>query len=465
MIRENQRFFNTVIVITDAVIIMLSLILAWYVRFETNLLGSSHSIWQFHHYMIVLIFIVPIYVFLYYSFGLYNPKRTENFDLELKQILKVNFIGLLLISTILYIANIEHYSRYMLALFAVFSSGFSILERFTLLEFLGFIRSKGHNVRYILVVGAGELGEKFASKITRNSYIGYHIIGFLDDNLEIGHKILDSEVIGTTEDLENVIMTNTIDRVILTLSARHYNVIESIVAKVEKHGVKAEIVPDYYRYLPTQPCLELIDDIPVINIRYVPLDNYFNKTLKRIVDIVLGISGIILTSPLLIITAVMVKLTSPGPIIFKQERVGLNKKPFNMYKFRSMRIQEKEQEKYQWSTPEDPRKTRLGSFIRKTNIDELPQFFNILKGDMSLVGPRPERPYFVIKFRDEIPKYMVKHYVRPGMTGWAQVNGWRGDTSIAERIKHDIYYVENWSFLFDIKIIIMTFLKWFDNAY
>jgi len=465
MIRENQRFFNTLLVITDMIVIAFSFLLAWYVRFETNLLGPSHSIWQFHHYVMALIFILPLYICLYYSFGLYNPKRTENFDLELKQILKVNVIALLLIATFLYIVNFQDYSRYMLAVFAVFSSGFSILERFTLMEFLGFVRSKGRNVRYILVVGAGELGEKFASKITKNSYIGYHIIGFLDDNLEIGHKIRDSEVIGTIEDLENIIMTNTVDRVILTLSARHYKVIQSIVDQVEKHGVKAEIVPDYYRYLPTQPCLELIDDIPVINIRYVPLDNYFNKTLKRFLDIVLAISGIILTSPILIITAAMVKLTSPGPVIFKQERIGLNKKTFMIYKFRSMRAQDDKQEKYQWSTREDPRKTRVGSFIRKTNIDELPQFFNILKGDMSLIGPRPERPYFVIKFRDEIPKYMIKHYVRPGMTGWAQVNGWRGDTCISERIKHDIYYVENWSFIFDVKIFFMTFLKWFDNAY
>ena len=464
MIRENQRFFNAFLVITDMTIITFSLIFAWYLRFETDLLGFGYSIWKLKYYSI-LILILPIYIFLYYSFGLYNPKRTENFDLELKQILKVNVIGLLAVITLLYLINIQNYSRYLLALFALFSTVFSISERFVLRELLRFMRSKGRNVRYILVVGAGELGEKFASKIRENSYIGYHIIGFLDDNLEVGHKILDSEVIGTIGDLEKVIMTNIVDKVILTVSSRHYEVIENIVDKVEKHGVKAEIVPDYYRYFPAKPCLEIVDDIPVINIRYVPLDNYFNKTLKRFVDIILALVGIIITSPILIITAVMVKITSPGPVIFKQNRVGLNKKLFSIYKFRSMKVQDKEQEKYSWSTRKDPRKTRVGSFIRKTNIDELPQFFNILKGDMSLIGPRPERPYFVEKFRDEIPKYMVKHYVRPGMTGWAQVNGWRGNTSIAERVRYDIYYVENWSFLFDVKIFFMTFLNAFKNAY
>ena len=465
MIRENQRLFNATLFIIDMAVIAFSLILAWHLRFKTNLLGPSYISWGFEYYLASLIFILPLYIFFYYSFGLYNPKRTENFDSELKQILKVNIIGVLIIGTFLYIINVENYSRYMLALFGILSTVFSMSERFILREFLRFVRSKGLNIKYILVIGAGELGEKFASKITENHYIGYHITGFLDDNLEVGHKILDSKVIGSIGDLEDVIMTHTIDRVIITLSSRHHEVIESIVDTVEKHGVKAEIVPDYYRYFPAKPYLELIDDIPVINIRYVPLDNYFNKALKRLTDIILALAGIILTSPILIITAVMVKITSPGPVIFKQKRVGLNKKHFDMYKFRSMRVQDREKERYQWSTQEDPRKTRFGSFIRKTNIDELPQFFNILKGDMSLIGPRPERPYFVRKFRDEIPKYMVKHYVRPGMTGWAQVNGWRGDTSISERIKHDIYYVENWSFIFDVKIFFMTFLKWFDNAY
>lgn len=465
MIRENQRLFNATLFIIDMAVIAFSLILAWYLRFKTNLLGPAYTSWGFEYYLAFLIFILPLYIFFYYSFGLYNPKRTENLDSELIQILKVNLIGVLLIGTFLYIINVENYSRYMLALFGILSTVFSMSERFVLREFLRFVRSRGLNIKYILVIGAGELGEKFASKITENHYIGYHITGFLDDNLEVGHKILDSKVIGSIGDLEDVILTHTIDSVIITLSSRHHEVIESIVDTVEKHGVKAEIVPDYYRYFPAKPYLELIDDIPVINIRYVPLDNYFNKALKRLTDIILALAGIILTSPILIITAVMVKITSPGPVIFKQKRVGLNKKHFDMYKFRSMRVQDKEHERYQWSTQEDPRKTRFGSFIRKTNIDELPQFFNILKGDMSLIGPRPERPYFVRKFRDEIPKYMVKHYVRPGMTGWAQVNGWRGDTSISERIKHDIYYVENWSFLFDVKIFFMTFLKWFDNAY
>lgn len=203
--------------------------------------------------------------------------------------------------------------------------------------------------------------------------------------------------------------------------------------------------------------------LPVINIRYVPLSNTFNALLKRVFDIVFSGIGIVVLSPLLLIIACAVKFTSKGPLIFKQERVGLRNEPFMMYKFRSMRVQDEKEEKKAWTVKDDPRVTKVGKFLRKTSLDELPQLFNIFKGEMSIVGPRPERPYFVEKFKEEIPRYMVKHQVRPGLTGWAQVNGYRGDTSIKKRIEYDLYYIENWTFGFDIKIMFMTIFKGFVN--
>ena len=203
--------------------------------------------------------------------------------------------------------------------------------------------------------------------------------------------------------------------------------------------------------------------LPVVNIRHVPLTNTFNALVKRCMDIVGAIVAIVIFSPLMLITTLAVKLTSPGPLIYKQERVGLHNKPFQMYKFRSMGVQNPRQERGAWTVPDDPRVTPVGKIIRKTSIDEMPQFFNVLKGDMSLVGPRPERPFFVEKFREEIPRYMIKHQVRPGLTGWAQVNGFRGNTSIRKRIDHDLYYIENWSVGFDIKILFLTFFKGFVN--
>ena len=201
----------------------------------------------------------------------------------------------------------------------------------------------------------------------------------------------------------------------------------------------------------------------MINIRHVPLNNALNKFVKRAVDIFGAIVAIILFSPVMLVASVLIKLTAPGPLIFKQERIGLQNKPFYMYKFRSMIVQKESEEKKGWTTKDDPRVTPVGKFIRKTSIDELPQLFNVLKGDMSLVGPRPERPLFVEKFREEIPRYMIKHQVRPGMTGWAQVNGYRGDTSIRKRIEHDLYYIENWTLGLDVKILFLTVFKGFIN--
>ena len=200
-----------------------------------------------------------------------------------------------------------------------------------------------------------------------------------------------------------------------------------------------------------------------MNIRYVPLSNTFNAMLKRIVDIFGALVAIVLFSPVMLFSCIMIKLTSPGPLIYRQTRVGLHNKPFEMYKFRSMAVQTEEKEKKAWTVKNDPRVTGFGKFMRHTSIDELPQLFNILKGDMSLVGPRPERPFFVEKFREEIPRYMVKHQVRPGLTGWAQVNGYRGDTSIRKRIDCDLYYIENWTLGLDFKILFLTFFKGFVN--
>ena len=227
--------------------------------------------------------------------------------------------------------------------------------------------------------------------------------------------------------------------------------------------MNTKVNPDYNRLKPTKPNTEDLMGLPVINIRYVPLTNTGNGVLKRAMDIAGSLFGIVITSPVMLLCALLVKLSSPGPVIFRQERVGLHNQTFYMYKFRSMAQQDPSEEKKAWTVRDDPRVTGIGKFLRRTSLDELPQLFNILRGDMSLVGPRPERPLFVEKFKEEIPRYMIKHQVRPGLTGWAQVNGYRGDTSIRKRIEYDIYYIENWSFWFDVKIIIMTFFTGFIN--
>ncbi len=251
----------------------------------------------------------------------------------------------------------------------------------------------------------------------------------------------------------------------MAIPLKYYYKLDSLVESCEKVGIKAEIIPDYYQYFPARPSIDMIEDLPIINIRYVPLNDAFNKVLKTLSDYIIAIIAIIITSPIMIFTAIAIKLTSKGPIIFKQERIGLNGKSFMMYKFRSMKVQDPEEEKQEWTTRDDPRKTKIGNFIRKTSIDELPQFFNVLKGDMSVVGPRPERPFFVNEFKEKIPKYMIKHQVKPGLTGWAQIHGCRGNTSIKKRVEYDIEYVEHWHMGLDLGIMIKTILKKNPNAY
>ena len=270
-------------------------------------------------------------------------------------------------------------------------------------------------------------------------------------------------VIGTVDNLQEILDLNVLDEIAITLALKQYERLKEIVQLCEKSGVHTKFIPDYYGVIPTIPYIEDVAGMPVINIRHVPLTELYNAAVKRAVDIVGALVGIILFSPVMLVTALLVRLTSEGPVIFRQERVGLHQRPFRMYKFRSMRLQVDDEERKEWTTKHDPRVTAVGRFIRKTSIDEMPQFFNILKGDMSLVGPRPERPFFVEKFREEIPHYMIKHQVRPGLTGWAQVNGLRGDTSIERRIEYDLYYIENWTLGFDLKIMFLTIFRGFVN--
>lgn len=322
---------------------------------------------------------------------------------------------------------------------------------------------KGHNQKQIILVGYSRAAEEYIDRIQQNPQWGYVIRGILDDNVPAGTLYKGVKVIGRIANLTVILPANRLDEIAITLGLSEYYRLEEIVAMCEKSGVHTKFIPDYNKIIPTKPYTEDILGLPVINIRYVPLSNTFNAMVKRAMDITGAIAAIIVSSPVMLLMCILIKLTSPGPLIYKQERVGLHNKTFRMYKFRSMEIQPEAEEKKAWTVKNDPRVTGIGRFMRRTSIDELPQLFNILRGDMSLVGPRPERPFFVEKFREEIPRYMVKHQVRPGLTGWAQVNGYRGDTSIRKRIDYDLYYIENWTIGFDIKILFLTFFKGFIN--
>lgn len=325
------------------------------------------------------------------------------------------------------------------------------------------MRKRGLNQKQVVLVGYSRAAEEYIDRIQENPQWGYVVRGILDDNVAAGTLYKGIKVIGRIANLNVILPESRLDEIAITLGLSEYYRLEEIVALCEKSGVHTKFIPDYNKIIPTKPYTEDILGLPVINIRYVPLSNTFNSMVKRVMDIIGSIIGIIVASPVMLVMCILIKLTSPGPLIYRQERVGLHNQTFWMYKFRSMEIQPEAEEKKAWTVKNDPRVTGIGRFMRRTSIDELPQLFNILKGDMSLVGPRPERPFFVEKFREEIPRYMVKHQVRPGLTGWAQVNGYRGDTSIRKRIEYDLYYIENWSVGLDIKIMFMTIFKGFVN--
>ena len=465
MIKDNQRHFNRLHVLIDACIIAVSYMLAWWVQFQ--LLNTISGL-VFRHYMSILPLLVPLYVVIYALFGLYTTKSVRRKRVEVEKIVQANTIGLVLFMTALFFfrGNLEftnHFSRMLLAWFYLINITLECLFRNFIRLALQHIREKGFNQKHMILVGYSRAAEEYIDRIKANPEWGYDIMGILDDNVQPGMKYRGVEVIGRTEEIAGVLEAAKPDEIAITLGLSEYSKLEHIVAVCEKSGVHTKFIPDYNNIIPTRPYTEDLMGLPVINIRHVPLTNTFNAFMKRCVDLGGSVFAIILFSPVMLITAIAIKLTSPGPLIYTQERVGLHNKTFRMYKFRSMDVQSPKKERGAWTVPGDPRVTKVGKIIRKTSIDELPQLFNILKGDMSLVGPRPERPFFVEKFREEIPRYMIKHQVRPGMTGWAQINGYRGNTSIRKRIEYDLYYIENWTLGFDIKILFLTIFKGFIN--
>ncbi len=464
MIKDNQKVFNRLMVIADAAITAVSFMIAYYFKFYILNNGPGVGVLPVGDYFMLLFFIVPIYMFLYHSCSVYAPKRTVRRRFEVYGIVKANTIGIVALIIVLYMIIREiNFSRSVMVYFYVVNVTATSFFRLNLRKGLCSIRRRGYNLKHILLVGYSRAAEEYIDRLNDNPQWGYVVCGILDDHIPGGTLYKGVKVLGRLGNLEVILPENKLDEIAITLPLKDYDYLESVVSICEKSGVHTKFIPDYNSLIPSRPYTEDLMGLPVVNIRYVPLTNTGNILVKRMMDVAGALVGIVLTSPVMLLSALLVKLTSPGPVIFRQERVGLHNKPFYMYKFRSMELQAPGEEKKAWTVRNDPRVTPVGRFLRRTSLDELPQLFNILRGDMSLVGPRPERPLYVEKFKEEIPRYMVKHQVRTGLTGWAQVNGLRGDTSIRKRLEYDIYYIENWTVWFDFKIILMTFFTGFVN--
>lgn len=468
-IKNHQKTLNRIYVTIDLLLVVASYALAYGLRFlwlDFIPLFSERpgTYLEFEVYMSYLWYILPGYFVILLTNGVYRPQRSSSRLLEIMRIVRVNIMGMVYIMALLFLVKEMNISRIFLVVFFLLNVFLELLYRFVLRSVLRKIRKEGYNIKHILLVGYSRTTEGLIDRMLLHPQWGYHIIGILDDSMEAGTRYKGIPVIGPLSSLEQQLDDYDLDEINITMRMDDYTQLASIVAKCEKSGVHTKFLPDYQDIIPTIPYMEDLEGLPVVHIRKVPLTSSdLNRFIKRSMDIVLGTVALAIAAIPMLVVAIIIKCTSKGPVFYAQKRVGFRNKEFMMYKFRSMELQEESAEKTAWTTFRDPRVTPIGRLIRKTSIDELPQLWNVLKGDMSLVGPRPERPFYVEKFKEEIPRYMVKHQVRPGMTGWAQVNGYRGDTSIRKRIDYDLYYIENWTPGFDILIMFLTVFKGFIN--
>ncbi len=457
MIRSNQRFFNFLHIATDGILVFLSFVLAYLLRFAV--LDGDLTVSGQVYFNISLLAVV-LQLLIYGCFDLYSSQRKERLLKISFRIFYCNVIVCGILFIILFLAKLMHFSRMTLLLFFAIETTAIIVKRIALFRILYHLRSQGYNQKHIVVVGTGSLATAYVKEIEESPQLGYLLLGYV-----AGQKVKPSlydpvsnlEYLGNFKDLETVLEFFKPDEVVVTLSAEDYPQIAGIIDTCEYCGVKMSMIPFYTEYFPSHPRVDFLHHLPMLHLRAIPLEHFGWATVKRLIDFFGSFFLIVVLSPVLFFTAIGVACSSKGPIIYSQTRVGKDKKEFKMYKFRSMVVNN--EDSTAWSQKTDARKTKFGAMIRKCSIDELPQLFNVLRGEMSLVGPRPEIPYFVEQFKEDIPHYMVKHQIRPGLTGWAQIHGFRGDTSIVDRISYDLYYIEHWSLWMDIKILFLTLFK------
>jgi putative colanic acid biosynthesis UDP-glucose lipid carrier transferase len=426
---------------TDAQLLLLSLLVIWYLSARTT--------------------------------GLYDEFRSRNFSFEVISLTKNITILLIVTIIILFFLKEESLSRYFVGVFSLSSMFLLVVEKYLFRKILNVIRKRGRNLRNLLIIGAGEVGYNFHETIEKSPHFGYKIVGFLDDKSK---TFLNGQYLGKLSELDKVLNEKSIDDVIIALPNYATGKLEEVINTCEKHTTRIRIIPDYFKFVSSKYSISMFGRFPIISVRDDRINELHWRILKRVFDIVFtSILYLFIFSWLQPLIALLIKISSPGPIMFIHERWGRDNKKFLTYKFRSMRMNSSDTDgngKFKQAVKDDPRFTTIGKFLRKTNLDELPQFWNVLKGEMSIVGPRPHPTPLNIESKDKIHLYMLRHLVKPGITGWAQVNGHRGNTEditlMQKRIDSDIWYIENWTIWLDVQIIALTvwkMLKGDENAY
>jgi Undecaprenyl-phosphate glucose phosphotransferase len=454
MFKAGEKSFALIQKAVDCTTIAISWGLSYIVRFEI-LAGAQKGLeWEFAK---VTPFLVIISLYSFHKSGLYKSLRFSNRYKEIFSVLRGNSAAIVSLIMLLYFVSDERISRLTILIYLGISSILLVGTRMAVRNFLRFLRTKGHNLRHVLLIGNSPLLSDYVATALTYKDSGIRFMGWLDSQGRAEkHKI--TEIIETYELLRK---NSTPDSIIIAYEGADSQKSHEFIARHYNDVVPMQLLPDL-SYSMVGHQIEDFGGTPLLSVNqpsFNPIELFF----KRLVDFLGALIGSLIISPLFIFLGIGVKLSSPGPLLFGQKRTGLDGDEFMMWKFRSMRMANGDEDKTEWSNQMNPRKTKFGDLIRSTSLDELPQLFNVLLGDMSLVGPRPEQPFFVDKFRHEIPGYMLKHKMKPGMTGWAQINGWRGDTDLGKRIECDIYYIKHWSLWLDIKILFLTIFKGFIN--
>ena len=462
MFSRFQRFYTSIKVAIDVLMLALAFAAAFGLRFFV--LGSE-ALPPWEDTLGSLALALVIFPVVFHQSRLYATNRARSHGRELFEVFKGVVLGTLVLVAITYFAR-DRYSRLTVALFA--GTSFTLVAGMRLLmrSLLNQARRRGYNLKSILVIGAGELAERVVRTVDNHLELGFRVVGLLAQNpIKVGTEIAGVPVVGLIEEVDRFLDRNHVDQVVIALPADDHRLVNRLMERLALRTVDVKVVPDFTQWITLYGGMEEFGGLPLVSLQGGPLDGW-NLVFKRVFDVLFALLALAVASPVMLLTAVLVKLTSRGPVFYAQERMGMDGRTFRILKFRTMRT-DAEQAGAQMASKHDDRRTPIGTFLRKTSIDELPQIFNVLTGDMSLVGPRPERPVFIEEFKKQIPRYHLRHKVKAGITGWAQINGLRGQTSIEKRIEYDLYYIENWSLSLDLKILVKTALGGFlsKNAY
>ncbi len=489
MIENKNRALASVYVINDVVASNLAMLAAWFLRFSVEIIPASKGTQPLSRYALLLPIVSVVFPLAYAIQGLYRVRSTRGRAEEWLSVVIASVVGTVVLSGVILWLRPSHsdvyYSRAALALFLVCTIAFVVIGRAAVRLVVEHRRRAGRNVERVLIAGSGDLAKAVVDRINVHSELGFRVVGYLAEEGVEGGQSRPSEAggeagtvdrpdclssaypcLGSIDDVERVVGEHGIEHVFVALPHASSQAMTALLDRLVRNLVSIHVVPDLLQFMVLRSRVEDIDGLPTINLTETPLEGW-SRFVKRGFDLIVAAAALLVFSPVMFLIAAAIWLEDRGPVFYRQVRMGLDGKPFDIFKFRSMRVGAERETGAKWAEKDDPRCTRVGRVIRAWSLDELPQLLNVLLGDMSVIGPRPERPEFVEQFRAELPHYMLRHKVRAGITGWAQVHGWRGNTSLRMRIEHDLYYIENWSLMLDLKILFMTVIHGLrhENAY